>query len=103
MVSRHSASPLQETPGVRQVQLVGRRLRRLRKERRLGQEELAARVGIQASELARMEKDVYRVSLDVLVRILAVLDVRAEELFAEPPGPSAPGGGPLRASSRAPK
>lgn len=63
---------------------MGRRLRRLRKERRLTQEELATRVGIQASELARMEKDVYRVSLDVLFRLLAVLEVSAAELFAEP-------------------
>jgi transcriptional regulator with XRE-family HTH domain len=99
MVSRHSPSSVQETRAVRQVQLVGRRLRRLRKERRLSQEELAARVGIQAAELARMEKDVYRVSLDVLFRILAVLDVGAEELFAEPPEPP-PSGSPLRALNR---
>jgi transcriptional regulator with XRE-family HTH domain len=102
MVSRHSPAPAQEVRAVRQVQLVGRRLRRLRKERRLDQEQLAAKVGIQVAELARMEKDVHRVSLDVLVRILAVLDVGAEELFAEPAErPTA--AAPLWVSGRSPK
>jgi transcriptional regulator with XRE-family HTH domain len=89
MVSRHSGSPGPEGPPTRQAQLVGRRIRRLRKDRRLSQEELATRVGIQTSELARMEKDVYRVSLDVLFRILGALEVGAEEFFASLGGSSA--------------
>lgn len=83
MFSRHSSAPPPEPLAGRQVQLVGRRLRRLRKERRLDQDELAARIGIQPAELARMEKDGYRVSLDVLFRLLAALAVSADELFAE--------------------
>jgi transcriptional regulator with XRE-family HTH domain len=77
MVFRH-------TPDPSQVPLVGRRLRRLRKERRLSHEELGARAGLSAGELVRLEKDEHRVSLDVLFRLLAALQVGAEELFAAP-------------------
>src|SRR5690242_9842759 len=40
----------------RQIQLVGRRLRRLRKDHRLTVPELAAAAGLQAADLARLEK-----------------------------------------------
>jgi transcriptional regulator with XRE-family HTH domain len=68
-------------PKIRQVHLVGKRIRRLRKERRLTQTELSARVGIQQSDLSRMEKGEYRVSLDTLFRILAEFDVSIGEFF----------------------
>jgi transcriptional regulator with XRE-family HTH domain len=63
------------------VQLVGRRIRRLRKERRLTQTELSSRIGIQQSDLSRMEKGEYRVSLDTLFKILAEFDVSIGEFF----------------------
>lgn len=66
---------------IRQVQLVGRKIRRLRKERRLTQTELSARIGIQQSDLSRMEKGEYRVSLDTLFKILAEFDVSIGEFF----------------------
>lgn len=69
------------TPKIRQVQLVGRKIRRLRKERRLTQTELSARIGIQQSDLSRMEKGEYRVSLDTLFKILAEFDVSIGEFF----------------------
>src|SRR6185503_12697597 len=50
-------------PKIRQVQLVGRKIRRLRKERHLTQTELSSRIGIQQSDLSRMEKGEYRVRL----------------------------------------
>jgi len=56
---------------IRQVQLVGRKIRQLRKEHKLTQVELSARLGIQQSDLSRMEQGEYRVSLDTLFRILA--------------------------------
>ena len=68
-------------PGIRQVQLVGRKIRRLRKERRLTQTELSGRIGIQQSDLSRMEKGEYRVSLDTLFKILAEFDVSIGEFF----------------------
>ena len=44
---------------IRQVQLVGRKIRQLRKERKLTQNELASRIGVQQSDLSRMEKGDY--------------------------------------------
>lgn len=66
---------------IRQVQLVGPRIRKLRKERKLTQTELASRIGIQQSDLSRMEKGEYRVSLDTLFRILAEFNVGIGEFF----------------------
>jgi transcriptional regulator with XRE-family HTH domain len=65
------------------VQLVGRRIRRLRKDRRLSLDELAAAIGIQTADLMRLEKGEYRASLDVLVRILGALEIDGEAFFAE--------------------
>jgi transcriptional regulator with XRE-family HTH domain len=66
---------------IRQVQLVGRKIRQLRKQRHLTQTELSQRVGIQQSDLSRMEKGEYRVSLDTLFRILAEFNVSVAEFF----------------------
>lgn len=62
---------------------VGARLRTLRKERHLTQTELARQIGIQQSDLSRMEKGEYRVSLDNLFKILAVFDLAFDDLFNE--------------------
>ncbi len=69
---------------------VGARLRALRKERHLTQTELARQIGIQQSDLSRMEQGEYRVSLDNLFKILAVFDVAINDFFrdqATEPGP----------------
>ncbi|HEV8582645.1 MAG TPA: helix-turn-helix transcriptional regulator [Thermoanaerobaculia bacterium] len=67
----------------RQIQLVGRKIRELRKERKLTQVELSARLGIQQSDLSRMEKGEYRVSLDTLFRILAEFKMSIGEFFED--------------------
>jgi len=69
------------TEKIRQVQLVGHKLRELRKERKLTQVELSARLGIQQSDLSRMEKGEYRVSLDTLFRALAEFQMSIGEFF----------------------
>ncbi|HVR10391.1 MAG TPA: helix-turn-helix transcriptional regulator [Thermoanaerobaculia bacterium] len=66
---------------IRQVQLVGRKIRQLRKENKLTQVELSARLGIQQSDLSRMEQGEYRVSLDTLFRILAEFKMSIGEFF----------------------
>ncbi len=66
---------------IRQIQLVGRKIRELRKERKLTQVELSSRLGIQQSDLSRMEKGEYRVSLDTLFRILAEFKMSIGEFF----------------------
>jgi transcriptional regulator with XRE-family HTH domain len=68
---------------IRQVQLVGQKIRELRKEHKLTQVELSGRLGIQQSDLSRMEKGEYRVSLDTLFRILAEFKVGVGEFFED--------------------
>jgi transcriptional regulator with XRE-family HTH domain len=60
---------------------VGHKLRELRKQRNLTQMELSRRIGVQQSDLSRMEKGEYRVSLDTLFRILAEFRVGLGEFF----------------------
>jgi|SRR5580693_9261296 transcriptional regulator with XRE-family HTH domain len=79
-----------------QVQLVGRKIRQLRKERKLTQVELSSRLGIQQSDLSRMEQGEYRVSLDTLFRILAEFQMSIGEFFeGTAPEPAAPRGAKL--------
>lgn len=72
-----------DAPKIRQVEFVGRKIRELRKERRLTQTELSARIGVQQSDLSRMEKGEYRVSLDTLFRILSEFQMGVGEFFDE--------------------
>ena len=66
---------------------MGHRIRRLRRKNKLTQPALAARVGIPASDLSRIERDELRVSLDVLIRIVGELDVGLDELTGRPTSP----------------
>lgn len=68
---------------IRQVELVGRKIRQLRKQRKLTQTELSGRIGIHQSDLSRMEKGEYRVSLDTLFRILGEFHMSMGEFFDE--------------------
>jgi transcriptional regulator with XRE-family HTH domain len=69
--------------GTPEVAAIGSRLRRLRKERGLTQAELARQIGIQQSDLSRMEKGEYRVSLDNLFKILGVFDLDLADFFSD--------------------
>lgn len=62
---------------------VGRRIRQERLERNLTQTELARQIGIQQSDLSRMEKGEYRVPLDVLFRILQAFQISFSEFFED--------------------
>jgi transcriptional regulator with XRE-family HTH domain len=68
---------------IRQARLVGLKVRSLRKKRHLTQAELAIKIGVQQSDLSRMEKGEYRVSLDTLFRILQVFEMTMAEFFDE--------------------
>jgi len=67
-----------------QIALIGRRIRQLRKDRGLTQADLAGRIGIQQSDLCRMESGEYKVSLETLFKILKVFEMRVAEFFHEP-------------------
>lgn len=62
---------------------VGERLRRLRQERRITQTDLARQIGIQQSDLSRMENGEYRVSLDTLFRLLQIFQLPLAEFFGD--------------------
>jgi len=66
---------------VPEIASVGARLRHLRKERHITQSDLARQIGIQQSDLSRMEQGEYRVSLDNLFKILSVFDVEVNDFF----------------------
>ncbi|MGH9459520.1 MAG: helix-turn-helix domain-containing protein [Thermoanaerobaculia bacterium] len=68
-----------------QVELVGRKIRQLRRQRKLTQTELAERIGIHQSDLSRMEQGEYRVGLDTLLKILQTFDMGIGEFFDERP------------------
>ena len=72
-----------QLPEIQQVQLVGKKIRQLRKERHLTQTELSAKLGIQQSDLSRMEKGEYRVSLDTLFKVLAEFRIGVGEFFED--------------------
>lgn len=76
-------TPMMARRPIRQVQLVGRKIRQLRKAHDLTQTELSSRIGIQQSDLSRMEKGEYRVSLDNLFKILAEFRMSIGEFFDE--------------------
>ena len=67
----------------KQSLLVGSRIRALRKDRDLTQADLAGRIGIQQSDLCRMENGEYKVSLETLFRILSVFEMNIAEFFHE--------------------
>jgi transcriptional regulator with XRE-family HTH domain len=62
---------------------VGLRIRQHRLQRQLTQMELARQIGIQQSDLSRMEKGEYRVSLDVLFRMLQTFEVSLGDFFGD--------------------
>ena len=74
--------PTKTRPG--RTSFVGEKIRRIRKERALTQSDLAQRINVIQSDLCRMEKGEYKVSLDVLFRILAVFEMNVAEFFNEP-------------------
>lgn len=68
-----------------QLELVGRKIRQLRRQRKLTQVELAGRIGIHQSDLSRMEKGEYKVGLDTLLKILQTFNMGIGEFFEERP------------------
>ena len=70
----------------KQTLLVGSRIRTLRRDRNLTQAELSNRIGIQQSDLCRMENGEYKVSLETLFKILSIFEMSIAEFFHEEAG-----------------
>jgi transcriptional regulator with XRE-family HTH domain len=70
-------------PSPRKVNLVGSRIRELRKGRHLTQIELSEKIGVAQSDLSRMEQGEYKVGLDTLFKLLQVFDLKIAEFFGE--------------------
>src|SRR6267378_3675010 len=66
-----------------QLELVGRKIRQLRRQRKLTQVELAERIGVHQSDLSRMEQGEYKVGLDTLLKILQTFDLSIGDFFDE--------------------
>lgn len=73
----------------RKIQLVGSRIRELRKGHHLTQTELSEKIGIAQSDLSRMEQGEYKVGLDTLFKVLQVFDLKMGEFFGETEAPEA--------------
>ena len=59
----------------------GSRLRQVRKERKMSQEELAHLAGIAVSQVGRIERGVLNPSISTLFAIARALEVEPKELF----------------------
>jgi transcriptional regulator with XRE-family HTH domain len=66
-----------------QLELVGRKIRQLRRQRKLTQVELAEKIGVHQSDLSRMEQGEYKVGLDTLLKILQCFDLSIGDFFDE--------------------
>jgi len=69
-----------ETHSQKKVELLGRRLRKLRKEHRWSPAELADRAGLDAQDVIRIERGEIRVGLETVIRLLGVFGVQARDL-----------------------
>lgn len=63
------------------VEKVGERIRRLRKEKGLSQEQLAERSGLHTNYVGQVERGEKNLTLETLEKIVSGLDVSLEELF----------------------
>ena len=64
-----------------QLELVGRKIRQLRRQRKLTQVELAEKIGVHQSDLSRMEQGEYKVGLDTLLKVLQTFDLTIGDFF----------------------
>ncbi|WP_410770305.1 helix-turn-helix domain-containing protein [Fontibacillus sp. BL9] len=63
------------------LQLIGERIKQLRKEQGLTQEELAEKAGVNASYIGTVERGERNISLETLEKIIQGLDVPMEVMF----------------------
>jgi DNA-binding XRE family transcriptional regulator len=68
-----------------QIEHIGNAIKQTRKERKLTQEELGRLIGVQKSQISRLESNPGNVTIDTLIRIFNALQARIK-LQVELPG-----------------
>lgn len=61
---------------------IGAKIKKLRKEKKLTQGELAERAGISGNHLSRLERGVFQPSIDVVKRLAKALDVNVDGILS---------------------
>lgn len=72
---------MSEHPKSELVQTIGERIRRIRKELDLSQEQLAERSGLHTNYVGQVERGEKNVTLETLEKVVTGLDISLEELF----------------------
>jgi transcriptional regulator with XRE-family HTH domain len=62
---------------------LGKRIQCFRKKKGLTQEQLAEKINMSPNHLSAIERGVYGVKLDTLVKIMNYIDCTADDLFAD--------------------
>jgi len=61
-----------------QLDLIGKAIRRSRKERKLTQEDLGKLIGVQKAQISRLENNTGNVTMDTLLRVFAALKAKVK-------------------------
>ena len=63
--------------------IIGKRIQELRKKKGITQEQLSEVIDISPHYLSALERGVYNIKLETLVKILNSLDISADEVFCD--------------------
>ncbi|MBE0660973.1 MAG: helix-turn-helix transcriptional regulator [Bacteroidales bacterium] len=61
-----------------QLDLIGKAIRQVRRERNLTQEELGKLIGVQKAQISRLENNASNVTLDTLLRVFTALKAKVK-------------------------
>jgi transcriptional regulator with XRE-family HTH domain len=65
---------------------LGGKIKKLRKQRKLSQEDVAAKAGINPTHLSRLENDRYQPSIDVVKKLAEMFEVSVDYLLSDDDG-----------------
>ena len=63
--------------------IIGKRIQEYRKKKGLTQDRLSEMIGLSPHYLSALERGIYNIKLDLLVKILNCLDCSADEIFCD--------------------
>ena len=63
--------------------IIGKRIQEFRKKKGITQEELSEIIDISPHYLSALERGIYNIKLETLVKILNTLDISADEVFCD--------------------